>query len=373
MYEPKRLTPNFFASLALSRFLKKRTDTFIIIYGKPRTGKTNLGFNLLIPYMKICKKAYEKGLLDFNPPRYWKTIFKRYFTDTAEDMSRKVKKNEDASPIFLDEGLDVLSWHDILTKEQQDLIELLMKTGKKGNFVILITPMLGLLTKDILSRAHYMFIIPQEFRQTGWNSAFVLKNYDIPILAEKNPFGIYTLIKKVEKHPSLFSEVDNFVSLTMRQKTYKGVLPFHFINLKLYNLYDKLVKEPSILNSKRKRRFVSKERFDKLKFMFDSLLYNLHKRDGKTYAQIESLLTDKFGRVLLSRQTIKKYIDIMGRIQIKPNFKEGVSPEEAVEIRKEKEKVEEDLAFEDVENYSNEPDETNEQEKKTDTSQSYVG
>ena len=364
---PKRLTPKFFAKLAFSRYVKKRADTFVIIYGKPRTGKTNLGFNLLIPYLKICRKAYKKGLIEFNPPYYWKKIFKKYFTDSAEDMSKKLKYNEPASPVFLDEGLDILSWHDALTKEQQDLVELLMKTGKRGNFVILITPILSLLTKEILARAHYMFIIPKEFRKTGWNTALVLRNYDIPVLAEKNPFGIYTLIKKIEKHPNIFSEVENFISLTMRQKTFKGMMPFHFINPKLYELYDRLVKEPTIMKGKRRRKWVSKGRFDKLKYMLDTLLYNLHTRDGKTYAQIESLMTDKFGQVLLGRQTISKYINKILQLQVKPKLEEGEYTEE-LEIKKEEKEVEDlPLTSEDAEDGVDEAEEGKEHKEESKT------
>ena len=327
------LTPKFFAHLALTRYIEKKKDTFIIIYGKPRTGKTNLGFNFLINYLKLSRKAYKKGLIPFKPPNSWRQIFKRYFTDSAEDMSKKIKHNEEASPVFLDEGQDVLSWHDVLTKEQQDLIELLMKTGKKGNFTILITPQLSLLTKGILARAHYMFIIPHEFRDTKWNSALVLRNYDNPILAEQNPFGIYPIIKKVVKKAGAYSDIDKFINLIVKQNTYKGVCPFHFINPKLYDLYDKIVKEPIIMNEKRrKRRYVTRQTYDKLKYMFDNLLYNLNKRDGKTLAQIESLLTDKFGQVLLTRRTIGKYINIIESLQVKPNFNEGDMIEDVVKI-----------------------------------------
>lgn len=358
----KRMTNVFFAKLAISRYIKKRMDTFIIIYGRPRTGKTTLGFNFLIPFLKLCRRAYKKGLIEFNPEISWKQIFKKYFALSAEDMMKKVKKNPRCSPVFIDESLDFLSWHDALSKEQQDLIELLMKTGEKGMFTILITPSLSLLTKNILSRAHYMFLIPAEFNGNK-NRAVVLKNYDNPILAEKNPFGIYSLIKKVEKHPQVFSNIQNFIQLVQNQKTFKGWISFRFINENIYNLYVKMIKEPLIMQEKKRKRYVSKAAYDKLKYMFQTILYNLHTKDGKALAQIESLLTDKFGNVLLTRQTIAKYVEIIKMLEVHPDLEDiSESIEEEIEKRMKKEEIEDIKLFDELTDSLESDDESDEEE-----------
>ncbi|RKX25719.1 MAG: hypothetical protein DRP47_09355 [Candidatus Zixiibacteriota bacterium] len=344
--EEKRvmLTNYFIARLAISRYVQKKMDTFVIIYGRPRTGKTTLGFNFFIPYLKLCRRAHNKGYIEFNPERSWKQIFRNYFALSADDMIKKVKRNPRCSPVFIDESLDFLSWHDALSKEQQDLVELLMKTGEKGMFTILITPSLSLLTKDILSRAHYMFLIPNEFNGSK-NRAIVLRNYDNPILAEKNPFGVFSLIKKVEKHPRFFSDIGNFISLAQTQKTFKGWITFRFIKKSIYDLYVKMVKEPLIMQEKRRKRFVSKASFEKLKYMFQTILYNLHEKDGKSLAQIETLLTDKFGKVLLSRQTIAKYIEIIKMLEVQPDLEDvSETVEEEIEKRMKKEEIE-DIPF----------------------------
>ena len=45
--------------------------------------------------------------------------------------------------------------------------------------------------------------------------------------------------------------------------------------------------------------------------MYNTLLYNLYEKDGKSLKQLERLHIDKFGNILLSAGTIKKRLDKM--------------------------------------------------------------
>jgi len=325
--QPKyRFSFKNFAKLIYQRQVKKDADTFIIIYGIPRTGKTTLGFNILIPYIKLMKKLHKEGKTTWQPEKRWSDIMKKYFASSSGDMNKKAKNNPDGSFTFIDEGADVVSWMDLMTSEQKELLQLIQKTGKKHMLTILITPSLGLLTKYILARAHYMFILLDEPKENG-NRAYLLRNYKVPFLAEKQPFGLNKIIKDLEKNPYLAQNLDRY----MIDKTrLVAVARFRKINDKLYSLYDKLVKEPSIMSEKKRVRSIPIIQYQKIKYILDTLLWRLYTNDEKSIAQIERLMTDKFGMRLASRSTIKNWIDKIMALDVKPKF----SKENAIKVEK---------------------------------------
>jgi len=322
--------------------VEKEADTFIIIYGLPRTGKTTLGFHLLIHYLRLKRRLYEKGKSEWKPENRWSILFKKYFAGDAEDMSKKIMRNPRGSFCFVDEGLDVVSWHHMLEREQKELLELIQKTGEKGMLTILITPSMSLLTKSILARAHYLFIIPDEPTKDG-NVSLIFKNWKIPFLAEKNPFGLQDIIDKLVKHPIL-AEEEHFFDYLKSRRRYMGSLRFKPINRDLYELYRKLVKEPSIMRVRKKRKMVSYARYFKLRYAFETILWRLHNNDGKSFAQIERLLTDKFGNKIISRQSIISYINRISMMEKPPEL----SDEEIIEVEKKEEKFK-DLTLEELE------------------------
>jgi len=339
-----------FAKIVRKREVEKKSDTFVIIYGLPRTGKTTLGFNLLIPYLRLKKKLYKEGKSKWKIESRWSFIFDKYFASSCEEMHKKIKNNENGSFIFIDEGTDVMSWHSMMTKEQQDLLELLQKTGAKSIFTIFITPSLSLLTKDILTRAHYMFIVPSE-PSKKYNTAMLLKNYTVPFLAEKYPFGLKNIIKAVEKYPQLIKDKNRFRNYLHTQDRFIGEYKFSQINQKLYDLYVKKVKMPAMLRTRKKRRMVSYTKYFKLKYMFDTILFNLYTKDNKSIAQINRLLIDKFGSELASRNLIQNHLDSMTNIQIRPkelDEKEEILEKESIKINEK-----EDISVDEIYDESN--------------------
>ena len=138
---------NNFARIALKRGIEKQADTFIIIYGIPRSGKTTLGFNIIQPYIQLMKQLSVDNPDLWRPPSRWSELLKKYFALSIEDMNKKTIENPNYSVSFIDEGDDVFSWFDLMKKEQKELLKLIQKTGKKHILTVLITPNLGILTK----------------------------------------------------------------------------------------------------------------------------------------------------------------------------------------------------------------------------------
>jgi len=349
MEQPKLKHKNFsignFARIAIKRQKERSADTFIIIYGLPRSGKTTLGFKILLAYILLKRMLFRKGLDSWRPETGWRTLFKKYFATSSEDMGNKMRYNPEGSFCFVDEGLDVVSWQERLSREQKDLLVLIQKTGKRKNLTILITPSLSLLTKEMLARAHYLFIIPQEPDRKEGNSALLFKNYTIPFLAEKFPFGLSKIQKDLEKHSVLASDVQTFVNYLKRGRRFIGEVRFKGISPKLYELYDIIVKEPSIMAESKKRKMVSMARYQKLRYMFDTIVYNLYTKDNKSVAQIEQLITDKFGFNLANRELLKSHLNRMAMMEVRPAIDDE---EQIIEEEKKKEENLEDLAFDEA-------------------------
>lgn len=304
-----------FAKLIIKRQSQKKSDTIIIIYGLPRSGKTVLGFRILLAYLKLMRML---GPDVWEVPNRWKELFSKYFSNDAEDMLNKIRDNPERSFVFVDEGIDVISWHDQMSKEQQDLVELLQKCGKRRDLMIIITPSLGLLTKPILARAHYMFIVPEEPDREG-NYAYLLRNYKNPILAENFPFGLKKIVDDILKNPQM-AEKRKFQTYLVSKDRFMCRIRYHDMDQKLYSLYEKIVKDPGIMKRKRKRKAISWKIHFKLQYALDTLLYRLKNSDGKTVPQIRSLMIDKFGRTLATSELIRDHISRLDAMEKPPEI-----------------------------------------------------
>jgi len=328
-----------FIKIVLARQKQKNSDTFVIIYGSRRTGKTNLGFKILTAYLKAKRAQYKKDQSDWDVPVRWKHLFEKYFAANAGDMSTKIKDSEDESFCFVDEGDDVLSWHEMFDEEQKSLTRLILKSGKKKIFTILIVPSLKLLQKNILACAHYFFILTGEPRDDK-NTAFVFRNYDNPILRENNPFNLNKIVAQAVKNKSL-RDRDQFEAYLQRQDRFLSTLNFVEIPADLYRLYDKLVKDPQIVAVKGKKRSVPIATFEKQKYCFDTILYNL-KMEGSSITRISHLVRDKYGRQTMSATAINARIDALCAMTTIP------TTIEEEEKQKEKEKKEAELELNDI-------------------------
>ena len=337
----------------------KNADTFIIIYGPRRSGKTTLGFQILIAYLQAMRREFANKKSSWNVPRSWKKLFKEYFAGDAEDMIRKIKNNPEKSFTFVDEGDDVLSWQHAMEKEQKDLNELILKAGKKKMLTILLVPSISLLQKTQLSNAHYLFIVPDEPRK-GKNVAYLFKNHKNPLLREKVPFGLKNIEQDVLKNKRLSSNEAFCHYLTKRDRFITRFF-YRAIDQRIYDLYDALVKDPLIMRDRQKRRMVSYSRFNRLQYALDTILHNLYVHDDKNVSQIERLLRDKFGSVLVSRTVIKNHIDKMSVLQVKPDIEGGVLPEQ-----EEPDVPEEDLFLEHLEGDEEASDKAQESKEQVD-------
>lgn len=312
-----------FVKLIIKRQTKKNAGTNVLIYGATRTGKTTLGFRILIIYLTLMKELYKRKLSEWKVPKSWKTLFINFFALNCGDMMDKLKKNPDRSFNFVDEGDDLFSWTGQLEREQRELTKLILKAGFKRLLNITVVPSISLLSKNILSQGHYLFIIPKEPNlKDNSNYALMFRNFENPILREKNPFGFFAIERIVNKQ-KIYAKRDNFESLLKRSPCYVTTVKFKPINSRIYELYEKIVKSPLFEGDmERKHDVVSYARFKKLEYMFNTLLHNLFTKEDFSVARIEKNFIDKFGDCINTKARIQRALNIMAGLEIKPSLTE---------------------------------------------------
>lgn len=333
-----------FVKIVIKRQIEKNAGTNVFIYGATRTGKTTLGFRILIIYLTMMKELHKKGLSDWKVPKSWKTLFNNFFALNCADMMEKLKKNPDRSFEFVDEGDDLYSWTGQLEREQRELTKVLLKSGFKRLLNITVVPSMALLSKSILSQGHYLFIIPREPDiKDKSNYAFVFRNFENPILREKNPFGFFSIEKVVSKQ-KIYAKRENFESLLKRSPCYVTTVKFKPINSRIYDLYERIVKSPLFTgNLDNKHDVVSYARFKKLEYMFNTLLHNLFTKEDFSVARIEKNFIDKFGDCINTKARIQRALNIMAGLEIKPLLTEKDIFEEKKKIVRENKDVEDVL------------------------------
>lgn len=333
---------NNFAKLISKRQHEKNSDTFVVIYGPRRVGKTTLGFHILMKFLELKKQEYKDGISAWKVPTHWKELFKNYFSGDSDEMRKKLLNNPEESFNFVDEGNDVASWTRQLEEEQKGLQEVVLKAGKRKNLIIFIVPSMKLFTKTMLAQAHYLFMIPHEPNK-GQNRAYLFKNYDNPILRENNPFGFKMIEKEVLKNKFL-SKSENFIKYLKKQDRYITHFNYGIVPKRIYELYDVIVKEPLLNKTRKKRSMVPASKYTKVQYMFNTLINNLHLKEDKNINSIHKLCIDPFGFSLVSQPTLQKMVDEYTTMDLTPELKRKDIFEDDFEIKKPKEV--EDLAFE---------------------------
>lgn len=334
MMSKHNLSLTFLSKMIIKRQIEKNAGTNVVIYGAPRTGKTNLGLLFLISYIRLMKQLERKNKSAWKIPRYWKDLFKNYFAVDCEDMVEKIKKNPKRSFSFVDEGDDLFAWMSQMEKNQVKLTQLMLKAGFKELFNIIMVPSMKIFSKAILSQAQYLLIIPNEpgpdENGVKCNYAYILRNHNNPILKENVPFNFKTMEAKVLKMPVL-GQTENFENIIRRNQCYIGKIKFRAVDQKIYDLYEKLVKEPLFYLNKEKGKSVSYARYKKLDYFFKTLLHNLYSKEEFSLKRMERNMIDKFGDTLITAPTIQKYINRMAAIENKPKhmFKDDVLEDDA--------------------------------------------
>jgi len=332
----ERLSIKDFAKIPIIRQRESEADTFIIIYGARRTGKSTLGLKILKEYILYKKKLYAKieemqeqgmelskkwqryvQLYNWKPPARWKPLFEKHFATSTSEMAEQILKLPKGSFCFVDEGIDIASWQDMMKTEQKELMQNVLKAGERGLLTIFITPSLKLLRKEILAEAQYFIIIPRPHRR-GVGEALVLRNYDNSILREYKPFGVADLINNLTKWKRISHE--RFIAKIKALPTYTGYFKYGRMDERVYELYRVMVKEPAMLLQKKETKYISKLKYDKILYALQTVLYNLYVRAGYSPKQIESLFIDKWGNKLWGISRIKTAIEKISTMAEEPDF-----------------------------------------------------
>jgi len=294
----------------------QKRDEVVIIYGKPRAGKSSLGLRLVNIWIKFQYPEYRE-IYKFSDAvkncKLWEKIFKKNFVGSAEEAIDKLGEFETGDLLFIDEGVDVARSDKMFTQEQSNLLSLLQKVGNKRLFIIIITPSYKMFTKRFLARAHHMFLIPTMPQGNG-NVTLLYKNHEFPPYAEARPFDLVDIFHEAEKVRP-YSEEFLWLKLT-RSDCYIGDIKYTWIDEKIYKRYEKIVKEPNLLRITYQYTPTYRN-YIKYKYILGNLLWRLRKNAPRT-AIVRDLGYDKYGNKLLTENMIKKMEEWIDNIEELP-------------------------------------------------------
>ena len=314
------------ANLAIRRELHD-WDTIIVIIGQRGAGKSNLGLKIVKSWLEIKR---EEGMIDsINWKKYWKENFALSTLDAIE----KYRKLEDRSFLFIDEGADVAYSSDAMTILVRNLIKLLAKIREKKIFTIICLPFLDMLTKRVLQMTHLLIVVPYRFKNL-WSYAFVYARNPNPLIGGDG-FGFDKAKKILERGLTLDYTMSERWVIYKGQRireiyprmlfrklaglpSFKLMFRYRPVKKELEEAYKKYVKS-KVMNQEFHTDLVSRLKFEKLEYMYNTVLYNLYTKDGKSLKQLERLHIDKFGNVLLSAGSIKKRLERIEAMEKSPD------------------------------------------------------
>ena len=134
----KNFTPSNVFRRMLEKKEEKQQDLVIIIYGKPRSGKSSLGLQFASEWLKFYNpemaKAYSTRVM--GNLKLWKETFKRNFVSSGYEAIERIKTLETGELLFVDEGIDVANSDKMMSAEQSNLLQLLQKVQSSDVFGI---------------------------------------------------------------------------------------------------------------------------------------------------------------------------------------------------------------------------------------------
>lgn len=316
--ENKRMSVSNFIDIVTMRQTIKNQDTFILLHGVAGSGKSTLCLHLIAKYIKKKKKEFKEGKITWEPESHLSRHFRKYVASDPLEADEKIEELPAGSYLWVDEGTDTASWMDMMSKNQKEYMKTLQKSRDKKLFYLKNVPNMKLMNKNILQRSHYLLLMMGEHDGKS-NTVYVFRNYDNSILRDSIPFGYKNIENDLLKNPYIDDNKTKLHNYLIRQPCCIAFFTFRAVNPKIYNLYDKLIKQPNMFKKAKKKKDIPYATYHKTKYAFDTLMYNLYNHDDKTLAQVQNLLTDKFGRALTSITSIRAWINKMAMMDVPPD------------------------------------------------------
>lgn len=293
-------------------------DCIMLVTGDRRQGKSNWSLKLIRAYIRERKKR--------DPGFTWS--WKKNFPLSRTAAIKAAATLPDRSFIVYDEGGDQFYRQETNKKAQRDLIKFMYKSGIKRHLTIIVWPDPYTLDPKLLNMAQLLVIVPYRAGNVC-SFAFIYGRSNNPLNYDK--FGIERIRKKFMTTKgnvrAMLPSMDGILKIYENNKQIEVIYPkalFKFLRtiptfLKShrFNRVDKRFEDAYISNVKSKlletRRdddYINIVQYERLKDQYEILIYNLYKKDDKSYAQLERLhISPKDGTHLKSITAIRAMVN----------------------------------------------------------------
>jgi hypothetical protein len=111
----------------------------------------------------------------------------------------------------------------------------------------------------------------------------------------------------------------NFERMISKSSCYVTKITFRPLEPEFYSLYEKIVKEPQWYRQDETVRKIPYSKFKRLEYIFHTILYGLHIRDGKNFSQIARLTIDRFGKPMMTSAAVSSIVSNILAMEVRPD------------------------------------------------------
>lgn len=297
---------------------KQDKDTIMIVTGERRNGKSNWALKLVQQYISQRKKEAPDFKWNWNDN----------FPKTRQEALDNIESIPDNSFVVYDEAGDIMYSADTLNALNKKLVKFMAKSGKKGLLTIIVLPDIFMLDKKILNMALFLIAVPYRYKKVC-SFAFMYGRNPNPLTQDK--FGLQRIKRMFEskkgvpltsRMPTMTGKMSVVIDNKMEEIPYpKSLFTFlrslptfiHWhrfgkVSQRFEDAYKKNVKDKQ-LSMQDEFNFISYAEYNVIRTRYDTLLYNLNRKQELSYAQLERLHRNFRGIRLMNATTIRKRIE----------------------------------------------------------------
>lgn len=292
-------------------------DIIIAVCGDRGQGKSNWMLKFITAYIK-ARKTQEP---DF------KWSWKANFALTPADAPNKAAALPNRSFEVMDEGGDIAYRGDANTLKTKNLVKFFNKSREKLHLTIWVIPDIFQINPKILNMCIMLVIVPYRYENISASAFYYGRS---PNALTQDKFGLIRIKKYLESKkasPAINDGSLNGVAHIMRNgkkveipfpkhlfRFYKSLPGFkysHWFGAAHKGFEDRYichVKSKQLMAHNIEEKYVRKVFYEQNKKRYETVLYNLHEKQGLSYQQIANLHMDENSLILASRDNIARRI-----------------------------------------------------------------
>jgi hypothetical protein len=292
-------------------------DTIIAVCGDRGQGKSNWMLKIITAYIKLRRMD--------EPDFKWS--WKKNFALTPSEAPKKAAELPSMSFEVMDEGGDIAYRGDANTIKTKNLVKFFNKSREKLHLTIWVIPDIFQINPKILNMCIMLVIVPYRYEDTCASAFYYGRS---PNALTQDKFGLQRIKKYLESRkasPAINNgALDGIAKIERGGKKVDIPYPKHLFRFykslpgfkyshwfgaadkSFEDRYKRHVKSKQLMAHDIEEKYVRRIFYEQNKKRYDTVLFNLHEKQGLSYQQIANLHLDENNQVLTSRDNIARRI-----------------------------------------------------------------